>query len=143
MLKGKGHPLFQEGVEPEVTRRTAGVLIQEAAALLHDSNPAWNGHNANPFIDMDPARAQAMRLRYDAVVADTAEEHDVQAALDTVAAPLAVVLRAVDRRHSNVERAIALLNRAVRELLSIDHGHPLVRYGILPSGYQAPDACAA
>ncbi|MEN3230243.1 hypothetical protein PUR21_21810 [Methylorubrum rhodesianum] len=143
MLKGKGHPLFQDGGEPAVTHRTADALIQEAAGLLHDSNPAWHGPKADPFTAMDPARAQAMRLQFEAVAAEAAEARGVQAALDAVAGPLAVVLHAIDREHSDVVRAIALLDRAVRDLKSIDDAHPLVRYGIVPSGYRAPVATAA
>ncbi|MEE7457471.1 hypothetical protein MPAR168_04665 [Methylorubrum populi] len=138
MLKGKGHPVYRENGEPAATHRTANALIQEAVTLLHDSNPAWNGPKADPFTDMDPARAQALRLQFEGVAAEVAEERGVQAALDAVAGPLAVILRAVDRGHPTFARAVTLLHRAVRDLKSIDDTHPLVRYDILPSGYRLP-----
>lgn len=143
MLKGKGYPGFEREPEPPVTHRTASALVQAAAGLLFGSKGAWSAPGGFHNWDRDPAYRRALRLQFEAVVADAAEERGVQAALDAVWEPMDTILRAMDPSHPDVVRASAMLDEAMRQLRSLTEGHPLVRYGILPSGYRSPGAEAA
>ena len=144
MLKGKGFPGFEGEPEPAVTHRTASDLVRRAVGMLFASKGAWNTSGAHRNWDRDPAYRRAMRLQFEAVVTHVAEERGVQAALDEVSEPLDAILSALDRSHPKVARAAEMLGEAMGQLRSLTPDHPLVRYGILPSGYsQLPEAKAA
>lgn len=89
------------------------------------------------------AGRRALLLQFEAVVTHLAEERGIQAALDEILVLVDHILLAMDPNHPDVARASAILGQAMRQLRSITDDHPLVRYGILPSGYRPQPAAAA